>query len=41
MPITPLHFGVIVPATPWMRGRISPVSFVLANLCRDCESIWN
>lgn len=39
MPMPPLHLGVIAPATHWMRGRISPVSFVLANLCLDYELV--
>jgi hypothetical protein len=39
MPITPLHFGLLAPANHWLKGRISPWSFVLMNLWLDSLAI--
>ena len=39
MPITPLHFGLLAPINHFAKGKVSNVSFVLANLWMDQASI--
>ncbi len=39
MPITPLHFGVLAPINHYHPGKVSNVSFVLANVWMDAHSI--
>lgn len=35
MPITPLHFGLMAPINHLARGRVSNLSFVIANIWID------
>ncbi|WP_349343543.1 metal-dependent hydrolase [Marinobacter sp. MMG032] len=39
MPITPLHFGALAPVNHWFPGKVSLVSFTLANLAMDWNAI--
>ncbi len=39
MPITPLHLGLLAPINHFAPNRISNVSFILANLMLDAQSI--
>lgn len=39
MPITPLHFGVLAPINHFAPGKVSNVSFIIANLWMDQSSI--
>ena len=39
MPITPLHFGVLAPVNHWFPGKVSVISFTLANLWMDGNAI--
>ncbi len=39
MPITPLHFGLLAPINHFAKGKVSNVSFVIANLWMDQQSI--
>ena len=39
MPITPLHFGLLAPINHFAKGKVSNVSFVVANLWMDQQSI--
>ena len=39
MPITPLHFGVLAPINHFAPGKVSNVSFIVANLWMDQASI--
>ncbi len=39
MPITPLHFGVLAPINHFAPGKVSNVSFIIANLWMDQASI--
>lgn len=39
MPITPLHFGLMAPASSFWPGRVNWIPFVLTNLWIDAPSI--
>lgn len=39
MPITPLHFGILAPVNHLKPGKVSNVSFILANVITDAQNI--